>query len=268
MARASKKAKRLALARKKRCLFHCLFHFKLSLRSRLVLGSQVINWSKKIGKLMRKPRRKIRQRSVEWFHRDVPAMEEAEFRRNFRLSRAAFLKLVERLEPLLRREQTFAKNTIPVARKVAMTLYFLGQGVNYLAVGNLFGAAVSTVCVAVNDTVKAIVQTLTPELIRFPSTEAELAAAMNTFGKFPNCVGAFDGTHIPIKRPNKYGTDYYNRKGYYSILMQGVCDGIGKFLSVSCGFPGSMHDARMLRMSGFYERVVDRRYIFVYNTDL
>lgn len=54
----------------------------------------------------------------------------------------------------------------------------------------------------------------------------------------------------------------------YSILMQGVCDGIGKFLSVSCGFPGSMHDARMLRMSGFYERVVDRRYIFVYNTDL
>ena len=39
--------------------FHSLFHFKLSLRSRLVLGSQVINWSKKIGKLMRKPRRKI-----------------------------------------------------------------------------------------------------------------------------------------------------------------------------------------------------------------
>ena len=54
MARASKKAKRLALAPKKRCFFHCLFHFKLSLQSRLVLGSQVINWSKKIGKLYAK----------------------------------------------------------------------------------------------------------------------------------------------------------------------------------------------------------------------
>ena len=77
MARTSKKAKRVTLARKKRCFFHCLFHFKLSLRSRLVLGSQVINWSKKIGKLMWKPRRKIRQRSVEWFHWDVPAISSS-----------------------------------------------------------------------------------------------------------------------------------------------------------------------------------------------
>ena len=74
MARACKKAKWLALAHKKRCFFHYLFHFKLFLRSRLVLGSQVINWSKKIGRLMRKTQQKIQQRSVSWFRRDVPAI--------------------------------------------------------------------------------------------------------------------------------------------------------------------------------------------------
>ena len=59
MARASKKSKRQTLARKKRCFFHCLFHFKLSLRSRLVLGFQLINWSEKIGKLMQSQARCI-----------------------------------------------------------------------------------------------------------------------------------------------------------------------------------------------------------------
>ena len=262
MARVSKHAKRLALSKKKHRIFQCLFQFKLSFQSRLVLASKTINLSKEIAKVERKPRRKVRKRSTEWFERDVPAMDTTEFRRNFRLSRAAFRKLVDRLEPILRKEETFAKNTIPAERKVAMTLYFLGQGVNYLAVGNLFGAAVSTVCVAVKETVKAIVQNLTPELICFPSSEADLVAATNSFGnKFPNCVGAIDGTHVPIKRPNKYGTNYYNRKGYYSLLMQGVCDGNGKFCSVSCGYPGSIHDARMLRMSSFYEGVIEKRYV-------
>ena len=37
---------------------------------------------------MRKPRQKVRQRSIEWFERDVPAMGEVKFWRNSRLSRA------------------------------------------------------------------------------------------------------------------------------------------------------------------------------------
>ena len=40
---------------------------------------------------MRKPRRKVRQRSIEWFERDVPGMhmDEVLFRQNFEFSRAA-----------------------------------------------------------------------------------------------------------------------------------------------------------------------------------
>ena len=41
-----------------------------------------------IAKLVRKPRGNVCQRSIEWFERDIPAMDEVEFRRNFRLSRA------------------------------------------------------------------------------------------------------------------------------------------------------------------------------------
>ena len=36
-----------------------------------------------VAKLVRKPRWKVRQRSIEWFERDVPAVDEVELRRNF-----------------------------------------------------------------------------------------------------------------------------------------------------------------------------------------
>lgn len=101
---------------------------------------------------------------------------------------------------------------------------------------------------------------MTPKYIRFPVTDVECLAAMATFNDqpIPNCVGTIDGSHIRIIRPHNYSTDYYNLKGYYSVLLQAVCDGNCKFLSLSCGHPGSIHDATMMRRSGFTGKSLQR----------
>ena len=100
---------------------------------------------------------------------------------------------------------------------------------------------------------------MTPKYIRFPVTDMECLAAMATFNDqpIPNCVGTIDGSHIRIIRPNNYSTDYYNFKGYYSVLLQAVCDGNWN-LSLSCGHPGSIHDATMMRRSGFTGKSLQR----------
>ena len=41
---------------------------------------------------------------------------------------------------------------------------------------------------------------------------------------FPQCIDAIDGTHIETAKPSKHYSDFINRKGYFSINVQAVCD--------------------------------------------
>lgn len=66
--------------------------------------------------------------------------------------------------------------------------------------------------------------------IKFPKGEAETRDAIEAFKKvssFPQVVGAIDGSHIPIAAPNEYANDYYNRKQFHSVVLQGVADAKG-----------------------------------------
>src|SRR5215469_14040170 len=68
----------------------------------------------------------------------------------------------------------------------------------------------------------------------------------------PFAIGSIDGSHIPIKAPKEFSVDYYNRKGFYSIVLQAVIDSYGKFIDIFVGFPGSTHDSRIFRNSPLY----------------
>ena len=46
----------------------------------------------------------------------------------------------------------------------------------------------------------------------------------------------------------------YNRKGWYSILVQAVVDHDYLFTDLYIGWPGSVHDARVLANSGIYQK--------------
>ena len=84
------------------------------------------------------------------------------------------------------------------------------------------------------------------DFIQFSKTEAETRQTIQEFqniGRFPQVVGALDGSHIPIKAPRNDPNECVNRKIFHSIVLQGVAD--------ANGYTGSIHDAHVPRMSSF-----------------
>ncbi|XP_051156252.1 putative nuclease HARBI1 isoform X1 [Leptopilina boulardi] len=69
------------------------------------------------------------------------------------------------------------------------------------------------------------------------------------FAGFPGVIAAVDGCHIENNAPKVDEYAYVNRKGYHSVLLQGICNAKKKFVDVFAGQCGSMHDARVWRRS-------------------
>ncbi|XP_039953242.1 protein ALP1-like [Bactrocera tryoni] len=92
-------------------------------------------------------------------------------------------------------------------------------------------------------------------MIKFPKLEEALIIA-NEFEKkscIPNIIGAIDGTHVPVLPPSDGFLDFINRKGWPSIVMQGVVDNNYLFTDVSVKLPGSTHDATVFKESGLFK---------------
>ena len=83
-----------------------------------------------------------------------------------------------------------------------------------------------------------------------PQSERQCFNTVKSFGKLsplPNVFGAMDGTHVKAVALEDRTVDFLDRSQCYDMECQEVFDGSIKFLSVSAGFPGSLHDTRILR---------------------
>jgi len=119
------------------------------------------------------------------------------------------------------------------------------------SVGNLFGMPnKSSAHTCIMQVLHAIVS-LKEKYVMWPDVKdyPEIAAHFETVGGFPNVVGAIDGTHIPIKPPSCDRDSFINRKGWPSINVMAVCDHRKVFTAVFADRAGSVHDARVFRVS-------------------
>jgi hypothetical protein len=64
---------------------------------------------------------------------------------------------------------------------------------------------------------------------------------------FKDCIGAIDGSHFPASVPATEQAKYIGRHGYTSQNVMAVCDFDMRFTFVVTGWPGSVHDTRVLQ---------------------
>jgi hypothetical protein len=204
---------------------------------------------------LRKLNRSISQ---YWFNEICLNMQDFEFKRHFRLTRSTFEWLCCEIIPFLRREIT-GSGIVGLAweQKIGASLWFLATGECFRSIGDRFGMGESTFSYALRDFINIIITNFLAEKIAFLNTEVEvneITSGFRTIGRIPNIIGAIDGSHIPIKVSHLFPVDYFNRKGFYSIVLQAVVDHNKKFLDICSGWPGSTHDSRVLTNSNLYNK--------------
>ena len=74
----------------------------------------------------------------------------------------------------------------------------------------------------------------------------------------PHAVGAQESRHIAIEKPKKTCREYFNYKGYFSLVLLALVDAEYKFLWVNVGASGSSSDAQIFNCSKLKRRIENR----------
>lgn len=171
----------------------------------------------------------------------------------FRFSRAGMDRILERIRPMIAHNSDRNMALSP-EHQLALALRYLGGTGFMLTVGDAHGPSKATVSRTVHRVVQAINDAYFDEVIRWPDDAADTIVKFYKIAGMPSVIGAVDGTYIPIKKPKIDEHQYINRKNQSSINTMMVAGPDLRFLYVSARWPGSVHDARILRSSTLAQR--------------
>lgn len=109
----------------------------------------------------------------------------------------------------------------------------------------------------VSETCEVLWEILGPIYLSVPKENEwkRIAIDFYTMWDLPNCVGAIDGKHINLTCPSNSGSQFYNNKGNYSIVLLAACDANYTFTSVDIGAFGSQSDGGVMWNSRFGQQL-------------
>ncbi|XP_049886387.1 uncharacterized protein LOC126380839, partial [Pectinophora gossypiella] len=187
----------------------------------------------------------------------VKSYSDQKFQNYLRLSRKQFYELLSRLEPYIGKQNTTFKNTICAEERLFITLRFLAEGCSLTNLYHTYNRGLSTICAIVREVCRAIYENL--HTIYIPELQEEdwliIANGYYTKANFPNCLGAIDGKHIRVIKPEHSGSLYYNYKNYFSIVLLAICDSNYCFTYIDVGSYGKASDSQIFKNSNFYKRL-------------
>ncbi|KAM4029736.1 uncharacterized protein ACNLHF_022392 [Anomaloglossus baeobatrachus] len=159
--------------------------------------------------------------------------------------------LVGYVEEQIRKSDTYCRFSISPAERLLVTLRFLATGESLSSLHFQFQLGVSTISGIVRHTYRALWDCLQEEFIPQPTRDTwlQIADGFQQICQFPNCLGAVDWKYIRIVKPVASGSEFYNYKKYFSILLIAITDAHYKFVAVDIGAYGHSNDSQVFKMS-------------------
>ena len=179
-----------------------------------------------------------------------------------RMQPDTFFSLLGRLEARIRKEDTFFRQAISPAARLAIALRFFATGDSYMSLEYNWRVAHNTISKIIREVAEAIIAEYAEDLLVPPLETEGWKAVAHTFSQrwnFHHVLGAIDGKHIRIRCPKKSGSTYYNYHGFFSIVLMAVVDGDYKFIWIDVGTNGACSDAQIWNSCELKDLILDDR---------
>ncbi|KAJ1153903.1 hypothetical protein NDU88_006661 [Pleurodeles waltl] len=193
---------------------------------------------------------------MRWCHRpvyrplvDLSTVEDRHIIITYRLDRATIHELCAQLEPDLMSVMRHPTG-IPPLVQVLSVLHFLASGSFQTTVAMTSGMSQPMFSNVLSRVLSALLKHMCSYII-FPQVE-DLPTVKGDFyslGHIPNIIGAIDCTHVAFVPPCRNEQVYRNHKSYHSVNVQMVCLADQYISHVNAKYPGSVHEAYILRNS-------------------
>jgi hypothetical protein len=89
-------------------------------------------------------------------------------------------------------------------------------------------------------------------IFKWPNNPVKILTMFLDKGSFPCIAGCIDGTLINVDVPSINEEQFIDRHGNHSINVTMVCGPNHVFYTVDANWPGSVHDARVLRNTNIF----------------
>ncbi|XP_014477038.1 PREDICTED: uncharacterized protein LOC106745700 isoform X2 [Dinoponera quadriceps] len=170
---------------------------------------------------------------------------------HFRLSRTVAYGLVDRFrmcDEFTSMENLVGRLKVTAEKHILCFLWFVGhESASYRDVADRFGITISTLYHVISR-VTQFFMSLAPNYIKYPSAHEKLETA-TFYEERKGFPGAIYGSYVRIDKLIEDPDSYINRKQYFSLHMQGIVNHKMKFIDIFVGYPGSVHDARVSKLT-------------------
>ncbi|XP_063931798.1 putative nuclease HARBI1 [Zophobas morio] len=187
---------------------------------------------------------------------------EAEFRDRYRFYKDTVRHIITLIEDNIA-PMTLRNCSLSPADQLLIALRFYATGAFQILVGDDYGVHKSTVCRVVQR-VSEHLAGMCPHFVKMPENQQEkllVKTGFHAIRGFPNVIGCVDGSHVPITSPGGENAELFrNRKTYFSINVQAVCDSKLNIRDIVARWPGSTHDSTIWNASLLSARCENREF--------
>ncbi|XP_075162741.1 uncharacterized protein LOC142235371 [Haematobia irritans] len=176
--------------------------------------------------------------------RELSLTAPQDYKNYLRMDTHVFEELLDMISPLIQKQDTHLRDAKTPNERLIATLRFLATGQTFSDLKFEVYMGTSTLSGIIIETCLAIIKSLR-NYIRLPRCEddwKEVAVDFENLWNFPHCIGAMDGKHIKIRKPNNSGSYYFNYKKNFSIVLLALVNANCEFLMVEVGANGRVSD--------------------------